>query len=213
MKKNSSGLGLDAQMDIVHRFISKESGILSGEFTEIETGTYKKKRKVIFDALEKCKKENATLIIAKLDRLTRDEVFLFTLLQSIERNELKQFICCDNVNVNPLTLKLLSIIAADEAKRISDRTKAALAAKKRQGYKLGSPQNLTIEAMKKGWKASVEKAQNNEHNRKAKGYVNVLRAQGKTFQDIADILNLQGFKASQGGTFHPKQVSRLFYKA
>jgi len=210
MKKNSHGLGLEAQKDIVQKYVGKENSILIGEFTEIETGTYKKKRIVIYEALEICRKENATLIIAKLDRLTRDEVFLFTLLQSVERGQLKQFICCDNPNVTPLTLKLLSIIAADEAKRISERTKAALAAKKRQGFKLGNPQNLNAHARSKGTDALRQKALNNENNRKAKGYILLLRTQKKSFREIADILNREGFRASQGGEFHARQVNRLY---
>jgi DNA invertase Pin-like site-specific DNA recombinase len=123
-KQGSSGLGLQAQKNAVANHIS-DNGNLVGEFTEVETGTRKKKRVEIYKSIEEAKSNKAILIVAKLDRLARDVEFTSALY-----NGGVEFICVDNPNANKLTIQLLSVIAEHEAEVISKRIKDALAVKK-----------------------------------------------------------------------------------
>jgi DNA invertase Pin-like site-specific DNA recombinase len=107
---------------------------------------------------------------------------------------------------NELTIHIYSAIAQDEAKRIGTRTREALAIKKAQGYKLGSPQNLTTEARQKARESISLKAKTNENNRRAKAFLKQLNG---TLKYKAFMLNENGFRTSQNKLFTPTQVSRL----
>ena len=114
-RQGQSGLGLQAQRNLVDDYC-KNDGNLIEEFTEVETGTRKKKRIEIYKAIELAKKEKAVLVVAKLDRLARDVEFTSALY-----NGGVEFVCCDNPNANKLTIQLLSVIAEHEAEIISSR--------------------------------------------------------------------------------------------
>ena len=116
------------------------------------------------DALQCCKENTATLIVAKLDRLARNLHFVIS-LQAANVD----FICCDMPTANRLTIHIISAIAENEALLISQRTKQVLAEKKKQGVKLGNPQNngLTEKNIAKGRSIRIENTLSNEHNRKA----------------------------------------------
>jgi len=134
--QGESGLGLQSQRQSVNKMF----GECIAEFTEVESGR-KKNRPELLKAIEMCKQKGATLVVAKLDRLSRDPLFVFTL-----RDSGVKFIAADNVHANDLTIGLLAVIAGNEATLIRTRTKAALAVKKQQlaleGKRLGCP-NLT----------------------------------------------------------------------
>jgi DNA invertase Pin-like site-specific DNA recombinase len=200
-KQGASGLGLEAQREAVINFIKPEN--IYQEFTEIESGR-KKERPILKRAIELCKISGATLVIAKLDRLARNVSFVSALLESGVK-----FVCCDMPTANELTIHIYSAIAQDEAKRISQRTKDALAIKKAQGFKLGSPNNLTNEARIKGAKIRIEKANNNHNNIRAKAFLNALNG---TLQEKANILNENGFRTSRNKLFTPMQIKRLTLK-
>jgi DNA invertase Pin-like site-specific DNA recombinase len=200
-KQNSSGLGLGAQREAVLNYIKPEN--IHTEFTEVESGRLKQ-RPILLEALQLCKKVGGTLVIAKLDRLARNVAFVSELLESGVK-----FVCCDMPNANELTIHIYSAMAQDEAKRISTRTKEALAVKKAQGYKLGNPQNLTKEAQLKGVKSIMLKAQINPNNQRAKAYLTGLTG---TLQSKANQLNSNGFRTSTGKEFTPMQVRRLLPK-
>jgi len=203
-KQGLSGLGLEAQRDAVRSYIAPE--FIDAEFTEVETGTNKKHRPELAKALELCRKHNATLLIAKLDRLARNVSFVSSLMDSDVK-----FKAVDFPEANELTIHILSAIAQHEAKIISERIKSALAVKKKQlakqGLQLGTPANLTNEHRIKGVNAIKEKASNNEHNRKAKALIE--RMSGVSLQTIANSLNDAGFLTSRKKKFSPMQVSRL----
>lgn len=205
-RQGISGLGLEAQKQAVNSFI--KDGELIAEFVEVETGTRKRKRIEIYKALNLCKQENAVLVLAKLDRLARNVLFTATLMESGV-----DFVCVDNPHANRLTIHILSAIAEYEAKLISERTKAALAIAKQKGKKIGSPQNLTKEAMLLGVEARKQIASENENNRRATGYIISLQKAGYTFQKIADELNMNGFKSSKGRDFQPSSVYMLWDRA
>lgn len=197
-KQGLSGLGLEAQRQAVLNYIKPEN--IFKEFTEIESGR-KKHRPVLIEALQLCKETNGTLVIAKLDRLARNVAFVSTLLESGVK-----FLCCDMPTANELTIHIYSAIAQDEAKRISERTKSALAIKKAQGYKLGNPQNLSIEARIKGANTMKLKSRENENNQRAKAFLIHLKG---TLKDKASELNNNGFRTAKNKLFTPMQVKRL----
>lgn len=204
-KQGVSGLGLEAQKEAVHRYISPDQ--IDKEFLEVETGTNKKKRPILLEALELCKKNNATLLIAKLDRLARNVAFVSSLMDSKVK-----FKAVDFPEANELTIHILSAIAQHEAKIISSRIVDALAVKKRKGEVMGTPGNLTYNDRLKGIEVIKQNAINNENNSKALAYVQKAIQTKYTLQSIANELNRSQFKTSKGKSFTPMQVSRLIDK-
>ena len=120
------------------------------------------------------------------------------------------FLCCDIPDANTLTIGIFASLAQHERELISSRTKAALQAKKRQGFKLGSPANLTDAARAKGWAANRQKALTNSNNRRASGYIQQLRDKGMTYRAIAEKLNMEGFRTARGKWFESMSVKRLY---
>lgn len=202
-KQGNSGLGLDAQRTDVGRFISK-GGELIAEFEDIESGK-KNNRPNLIKAIEECKKQGATLLIAKLDRLSRNASFIFTL-----RDSKIDFICCDMPNANSVTIGIMAVLAQDERERISHRTKSALAELKSKGIRLGSPENMTVEARIKGLETRKQNALENENNRKATALIISMKKGGKTFAQITRELNELGFKTRTGKKFQQNQVQILY---
>lgn len=143
-KQEISGLGLEAQKTSVRKFLNQSDSVVLSEYTDIESGK-KNDRPELTKAISEAKKKNAKLVIAKLDRLSRNAGFIFTL-----RDTKVDFICVDMPNANSVTIGIMAVLTQDERERISQRTKAALAELKSNGVKLGSPQNLTLEAKEKG---------------------------------------------------------------
>lgn len=202
-KQGNSGLGLNAQRTDVNRFISK-GGELITEFEDIESGK-KNNRPNLIKAIEECKKQGATLLIAKLDRLSRNASFIFTL-----RDSKIDFICCDMPNANSVTIGIMAVLAQDERERISHRTKSALAELKSKGIKLGNPENMTVEARMKGLETRKQNALENENNRKATALIISMKKGGKTFAQITRELNELGFKTRTGKKFQQNQVQILY---
>lgn len=135
-RQGASGLGLEAQQNAVAGFLNSGSSELLAEFKEIETGKGADalaKRPQLRAALNVCRKHGATLVIAKLDRLARNVHFVSGLMESRVK-----FVACDMPNANELTIHMMAAFAEHEAKRISQRTKDALAVAKARGVKLGS---------------------------------------------------------------------------
>jgi DNA invertase Pin-like site-specific DNA recombinase len=197
-KQGASGLGLEDQRKTVLNYIKPEN--IYQEFTEIESGR-KKNRPILNQALELCKQQEATLVIAKLDRLSRNVAFVTALLESGVK-----FVCCDMPTANELTIHILAAFAQAYAKSISDNTKRALKVKKDQGFKLGTPQNLTREAKLKGANAMRTKANENPNNQRARAFLKLLNG---TLQYKALQLNENGFRTAKNGLFTPMQVKRL----
>lgn len=208
-RQGIDGLGMQAQQDIIKNFVS--DGKIIAEFSEVASGKRKKKqrwgqesseRQTLREALEVCKKENAILIIAKIDRLTRE----LELLVDIEKSGV-QFIFCNHPDANIFTIRLYVIIAEKELADISQRTKAALGVLKRNGKKLGTPSNLTKEAQKK----SVESIKANARKGSAciAKQIDDLLKQGLSLRKIAEKLNEYGRKTSTGKKFAVSTVQYL----
>lgn len=202
--QGESGLGLEAQKTAVAGFVK---GVIVAEFTEIESGK-NNQRVELAAAIERAKQEKAVLVIAKLDRLSRNASFIFTL-----RDSGVNFQCVDMPDANTLTIGIFATLAQHERELISSRTRAALQAKIAQGAILGTPQNLTAWAQAKGAASNRRLAMNHPESRKAEGLAKELRKQRKTYAQIADKLNQFGFKTALGCAFHPMQVKRLLHRA
>lgn len=201
-KQGQSGLGLEAQKEIVKQHLKRKDRIIA-EYTEVETGK-SNYRPQLTEAILHTKEQNATLIIAKLDRLSRNISFIFQL-----RDTKVPFVCCDIPEANTLTIGMFATMAQHERETISARTKAALQVKKQQGFKLGSPQNLTEQARQKSIAVRKDQARRNTENRRASALIKELRAQKMSYQKIAERLNEAGFKTSQAKQFTSVQVKRL----
>ena len=132
-RQGKSGLGLDAQRDTVLSYMNGGRWSLVAEFTEIESGK-RNDRPELEKALAACKKQKAKLVIAKLDRLSRNLAFIATLMDSGV-----EFIAVDNPHANKLTVHILAAVAQHEREIISARTSAALKAAKARGRRLGNP--------------------------------------------------------------------------
>ena len=203
-RQGSSGLGLQAQQEIIRKYLNGNSPI--AEFIEVESGR-KSDRPKLHEALELCKKEKATLIVAKMDRLSRNVAFTSQLLDSdIE------IVFCDFPKANRLVLTIISAISEYEAGLIRQRTKAALQVKKEQGCQLGKPENLIRnlgKAITNSRNTNQAKALNNPNNKRAVAILRGLVNRTSNLSEMAKILNEEGFQASRGGRFTAKQVSIL----
>lgn len=205
-QQGNSGLGLADQRGEVLRFV-KDPALLAGEFTEVESGKNNEREQLRL-AIASAKQQGARLVIAKLDRLSRNAAFIFTLKDSGV-----DFVCCDMPDANTLTVGIFAVLAQHERELISSRTRAALAAKKAQGFTLGSPQNLTVAARMKGAAARKANARDAKANKQAASIAIDARNQGLTLRAIADKLNTLDYHTTTGGGFHPTTVKRLIDRA
>ena len=205
VKQQISGLGIEAQRDIIHRHVKNEAAILH-EFVETETGK-NNNRPILKEALKLCREHKSILICAKLDRLSRNVAFTSKLLESDV-----DIVFCDFPQANRLVLHILSSIAEYEAGLISARTRAALQAKKERGAILGKPENLLKNlprAISNSIATNHRKALDNGNNQRAVALIRILSLSGKTYMQMAAELNEQGFRTSRGRSFQATRVKRL----
>jgi DNA invertase Pin-like site-specific DNA recombinase len=207
--QGESGLGIEAQRAAVEAYGKQAEGTLIMCYVEVESGKLAA-RPELAKALAHARRSKATLVVAKLDRLARNVAFLSALMDSKV-----PFVACDNPHANRLTLHILAAVAEAEALAISQRTKAALAAYKARGGKLGAelPQcrNLTEEARVKGAHRAglaVAKAAAEAYGDLAP-ILAELRGKGLSLQAIADELNKQGHTTRRGRHWNPVQVARV----
>ncbi len=206
-KQEISGLGIEAQREIIQKFLGQEKPV--AEYVETESGK-KTDRPKLTEALALCRKTKSTLIVAKLDRLSRNVAFTSKLLESDV--EIK---FCDFPEANRLVLHIIASIAEYEAGLISQRTKQSLKAKKARGILLGKPENLTNNldrAIENSKRAIRKKAKDNPNNKRAVAMLKVLVEQELSLSEMARRLNEEGFVTSQGNKFSAWQVSVLLQR-
>jgi DNA invertase Pin-like site-specific DNA recombinase len=211
-KQGQSGLGIDAQKTIVQNYLFPmgENAQVVAEFTEIESGGNNDREK-LNKAVELCKKENAILLVAVLDRLSREADFILILKKELEKAKTK-FICCNLPECNTLTLGIYATMAQHEKEQISKRTKLALAEKKKQGVKLGvkGAENLAkSNAQEKSILKIKENAKNDPANLRAFSMITVLLKTTKNLSEIARQLNAGGFKTRNGKDFNAQLVKNV----
>jgi len=203
-KQSLSNLGIEAQREIIQKHLGQIQPI--AEFVETESGK-KTDRPKLAEALDLCRKTKSTLIVAKLDRLSRNVAFTSKLLESDV--EIK---FCDFPEANRLVLHIIASIAEYEAGLISTRTKQALKAKKARGVRLGKPENLVNnlgKAISNSNHTNRQKALENDNNRRAIAMLKVMATQDLSLSEMARRLNEEGFVTSQGKQFTAWQVSVL----
>ena len=194
-KQGRSGLGLEAQQEAVRQFLAGRSAIVIAEFVEIESGS-KSDRPKLKEALAVCHRERATLLIAKLDRLARSVAVISALMESKTN-----FVAVDMPHASRLVLHVMAAFAEHERELIGQRTKAALAAAKARGVRLG----LNGAALAA------------RHNAEATAYAitisdvikNAVASGARTTRQIAGYLNAAGIPSRQGGHWHPANVARI----
>ena len=203
-RQGKSGLGLDAQRDTVLSYMNGGRWSLVAEFTEIESGK-RNDRPELEKALAACKKQKAKLVIAKLDRLSRNLAFIATLMDSGV-----EFIAVDNPHANKLTVHILAAVAQHEREIISARTSAALKAAKARGRRLGNPR--LSEARQHAAVAKKESA-----DRYAANVLPVIRdiqrSGIRSLRGVARALAARGIPTARGGAWTPVQVSAILQRA
>ncbi len=203
---NNISLGIEAQKTSVKHFIGTNE--LVNEYVEVESGK-NNNRPVLEQAIQQAHKTGATLIIAKLDRLSREVSFLFQLRDRIQKSGVS-IKSLDIPDLSTLNLGIYSTISQHERETTSNRTKLALAELKKQGVKLGSPKNLTTDAIQKGISSVMENARSNDNNRQAQAVIKNCIAQGMSYNKTADYLNGLNFKTRYGNSFQATSVMRLY---
>jgi DNA invertase Pin-like site-specific DNA recombinase len=208
-KQGASGLGLEGQEAAVTDYARAAGGGVLRAYTEVETGK-RSDRPELARALADCKRSKAVLIIAKLDRLARNVHFLSGLMEAGV-----EFVCCDMPSANRLTLHIMAAVAEDEAKRISERTKTALAAYKARGGVLGSARPGAYRLTGGANAAAARRAGEVSRAHAQAAYADLapaiatMRIEGLSLRQIAGRLNAEGHTTRQGKAWSGVQVWRV----
>lgn len=205
-RQGQSGLGIEAQRAAVSAYLLGCDGSLIGEFVEVESGA-RSDRPELAAAFAACRIHGARLVIAKLDRLARDAHFLLGLDKAgID------FVATDMPHANRLTVGIMALVAEQERAMISARTKAALAAAKARGVKLGKPENLSRRDRGCEISAMVRRAKAKAEARAADLLpiiTSLQEAGASTYAALAQALNERGIPTARGGQWRPAQVQRV----
>jgi DNA invertase Pin-like site-specific DNA recombinase len=203
-RQGKSGLGLDGQRKAVMDYLNGGAWELIGEYVEVESGKTSDRPKLT-TALEACRKHKAKLVIAKLDRLSRNLAFIATLMESAV-----EFVAVDNPHANKLTVHILAAVAQHEREMISERTKAALQAAKARGVKLGNPRlSQAAGRAVKALRAGADRFAAN-----VLPVIRDLQSNGVTSANaIAGKLNERGVKTARGGRWTHVQVGKALARA
>jgi DNA invertase Pin-like site-specific DNA recombinase len=203
-RQGRSGLGLEAQRKAVEDYLNGGNWKLVKEFVEVESGK-KAEHPQLRKAFQLCRLIGAKLIIAKLDRLSRDAHFLLGL-----EKEGVEFMAVDTPYANRLTVGIMALMAEDEGRKISERTKAALAAAKRRGVKLGGFRGHVFTAKEHTLAAEGRRAKTVTRAADVMPIVKELQAAGcESLRAIAEGLDERGIPAARGGKWSATQVMRL----
>jgi DNA invertase Pin-like site-specific DNA recombinase len=206
--QGQSGLGLEAQQAAVRAYLNGGEWELIGEYTEVESGTRKgnMKRPQLDAAIAQCRKDKATLLVAKMDRLYRNVARMAVFMESGV-----EWVAVDNPHLNKFTAHILAAVAEHEAVMISERTTAALKIVKLRGIKLGTPNPMAGNSI--AVPVLIEQA--DDFAAQVMPHIRDLQAAGiTTLRDLADALGRRGIKTRRGGTkWHASQVSNILKRA
>jgi DNA invertase Pin-like site-specific DNA recombinase len=206
-KQDRSGLGLEAQQAAIAAFLQPTDKLLASPFIEVESGK-NSDRPQLRAAMERCRKTGATLLIARLDRLARNVRFISALME-----EGVAFVACDMPSATPFMLHVYAAVAEEEARAISRRTKAALAAAKARGVKLGGDRGyrpVTAPDARLGGEAVRREADYAAHRTMVA--IEAIRADqgaGMSLQGLARALTERGITTPRGGAWTGTAVKRV----
>ena len=206
-RQGRSGLGLEAQRKAIDDFTARRGATLVGRFTEVESGR-KTDRPQLAEALTLSRLTGSTLVIAKLDRLSRNAAFLLTL-----RDSGVKFLAVDMPEANDLTVGIMALVAQQEREAISRRTREALAAAKARSVKLGNPNGAA--ALRRAGKggaalrAAVVANADEFAESLAPVVANIQRDGITTLRAMADELNRRGLVTRRRGRWHVSNVGSL----
>lgn len=206
-KQGRSGLGLEAQREAVQRFVRDRAGkIIAPEFVEIESGKVNA-RPQLAAALNRCQLTGAILVVAKLDRLSRNAAFLMTL-----RDSGAGFVAADLPEANTMTVGVMAVVAQHEREAISQRTKAALAAARARGTKLGGRRKGAADISL--YRAEAQAARRAIADARAavcRATIEAMQGDGLSLNAMASRLNDQGVLSSRGlvGAWTATAIRRL----
>lgn len=216
-QQGASGLGLEAQRAAVQAYAQASGADVEAHYTEVESGK-RADRPKLTAALAHARRNRAKLVIAKLDRLARNVAFLSHLMEGGV-----EFVACDNPNANRLTVHILAAVAEDEARRISDRTKAALAAAKARGQLLGSARpdhwKGRERARVEGAKRAAQASRISRKRKAIEAVADLLplmeerRAAGTSLAKIAAALTAAGHRTQRGNEWTPQGVKLVLDRA
>ncbi|WP_199099262.1 recombinase family protein [Dyella sp. ASV21] len=205
--QGQSGLGLEAQRAAIAALIEQRQGVLLESFCEVESGSLNS-RPELAQALHLAKLTGATLVIAKLDRLSRNAAFLLALQESGAR-----FIAADMPDANELTVGIMALVAQQERQAISRRTREALAAARARGQRLGNPNGAAaLRRADRGNSAAVAAVKSiaADNSESLRPLIDQLRSDGVgTLAGIASELNRRGILTPRQKTWHRSSVSNL----
>jgi len=205
-RQGRSGLGLEAQQQAVHEYLDGGRWKLLAEFTEVESGRGND-RPQLNAALSACRLHRATLIVAKLERLSRNAAFLLAL-----RDSGVDFVAANMPEANRLTVGVLAVVAEHEREQISARTKGALAAARARGVRLGTPENLTAADRQRGSVLAAEARRRRAAQRAldVSPTIRELQAGGvRSLRKLGVALDERAIPAPHGGRWSAAQVRRL----
>lgn len=208
-RQGRSGLGLEAQQAAVQQYLEANHGALVATFTEVESGKVND-RPQLQAALVRCRQTRATLVVAKLDRLSRDAGFLLTL-----RNGDVKFQALDIPEANTLTIGVMAVLAQHEREIISQRTKAALAARRARGLPLGTPRDMSAYAVKAGQLGNAVKRERSvRHAREVLPVIKEARSAGNvSLRQIAAYLNDRQITTPRGAAWTANAVRLAVMRA
>lgn len=206
-QQGRSGLGLEAQRTAVQSYLDAHGGREIATFTEVESGK-QNDRPQLAAALKRCRQTRATLLVAKLDRLSRNAAFLLTL-----RDAGTRFVAADLPDMNETVVGIMAVIAQAERQAISDRTRAALAAAKARGTRLGNPR---LQAGTRQTAANASAANAAAADERAKDLADVItdaRESGKrSLRELAGHLNGLSIPTARGRAWTADGVRRVLLK-
>jgi len=199
-KQGLQGNGIEAQKQAVARYLASMDCELVGTFEEVESGA-NNKRPQLAAAIQMAKSKKAVLVIAKLDRLSRNASFLLAL-----QDAKVDFCCCDMPHADPLSIGIIALLAQRERQLISERTMAGLAVAKQRGVVLGNPN--PEKSLRKAVQANIKRKQ--EFAAAALKSIREIQSTGvETLTRIADCMNKRGEKTPRGGTWTATAVKRV----
>lgn len=208
-KQGKSGLGIEAQQSDVETYVKNQGGKLIEAYQDIESGAHDD-RPNLARALRHCRATGATLVIAKLDRLSRNAHFLTGFIAEASGKHPVKWVCCDMPHADGFTLHVMAGLAQKEREMISDRTKKALAEAKKRGVKLGRSKGcVTPIAQYQPMAVEALKCKADEYARENAAFIRQAMEEGGSLRKALAILNEKGIKTPRGKVWQVTSLANV----